>query len=178
MMNKDWANIVKSIIEMKPEKRIFIYTNGTIPPRDEQLNFFQGHKVNFIITDYGKLSKNISKLVEKLDEHNLTYVRTPPENWIDCSSIRHHKRSIKDLTEVFKQCCVKYVYTLLDGKLYRCPFIANADNLNAIPTILQIMLISFQNENTSKKIKLLINNENFFPHVISATEDHMIHQVS
>ena len=33
----------------------------------------------------------------------------------------------------FKQCCVKYVYTLLDGKLYRCPFIANANNLKAIP---------------------------------------------
>ena len=164
MMNKDWANIVKSIIEMKPGRRIFIYTNGTIPPRDEQLNFFQGHKVNFIITDYGKLSKNISKLVEKLDEHNLTYVRTPPENWIDCSSLRHHKRSVKDLTEVFKQCCVKYVYTLLDGKLYRCPFIANADNLNAIPDNPANYVDLFsKNEDTSKRIKLLINNRKFFP---------------
>ena len=26
-----------------------------------------------------------------------------------------------------------YIYTLLDGKLYRCPFIANAAVLNAIP---------------------------------------------
>ena len=28
---------------------------------------------------------------------------------------------------------MKYLYTLLHGKLYRCPFIANAANLKAIP---------------------------------------------
>ena len=36
------------------------------------------------------------------------------------------KIRIEDLKTVFKQCCVKYLYTLLHGKLYRCPFIANA----------------------------------------------------
>ena len=49
------------------------------------------------------------------------------------SNIRHHKRTNSELEEVFKQCCVKYLYTLLHGKLYRCPFIANAANLKAIP---------------------------------------------
>ena len=64
-----------------------------------------------------------------------------------------------------------------DGKLYRCPFIANADNLNAIPDNPANYVDLFSNENTSKKIKLLINNRKFFPHVF-LTEDHMIHQVS
>ncbi len=164
MMNKDWAFIVKGIIERKPGRSIFIYTNGTIPPKSEELKFFIGQNVNFIITDYGKLSRNINKLIDKLDEHGLTYVRTPPENWIDCSSIRHHKREVKDLEEVFKQCCVKYVYTLLDGKLYRCPFIANADNLKAIPDNPANYVNLFSNsENVGHKIKRLVNNRKFFP---------------
>ena len=103
-------------------------------------------------------------MIDKLDEHGLTYVRTPPENWIDCSSIRHHKREVKDLEEVFKQCCVKYVYTLLDGKLYRCPFIANADNLKAIPDNPANYVNLFSNsENVGHKIKRLVNNRKFFP---------------
>ena len=52
----------------------------------------------------------------------------------------------------------------MDGKLYRCPFIANADNLNAIPDNPANYVDLFsKSEDTSKKIKLLINNRKFFP---------------
>ena len=34
-MNKGWAHIVNGIIEKHPERKIFIYTNGTIVPKDE-----------------------------------------------------------------------------------------------------------------------------------------------
>ena len=36
-MNRDWSLIVKSIAEKFPGKQIFIYTNGTIAPKDEKL---------------------------------------------------------------------------------------------------------------------------------------------
>ena len=42
---------------------------------------------------------------------------------------------------------LKYIYTLLHGKLYRCPFIANAANLNAIP------------DNPANYVNLLLNKE-------------------
>ena len=71
---------------------------------------------NFIITDYGNLSKNKNQLIEKLERFKISYVSTPAENWLDCSRIKHHKRSTTELQEVFRQCCVKYVYTLLDGE--------------------------------------------------------------
>ena len=41
-MNKDWANVVNGISKDNPEAKIFVYTNGTIPPKDEQLESFQG----------------------------------------------------------------------------------------------------------------------------------------
>ena len=66
-------------------------------------------------------------------KYNINFVSNPATHWVDCSNIRHHKRTQSQLEEVFKQCCVKYLYTLLHGKLYRCPFIANAANLKAIP---------------------------------------------
>ena len=36
---------------------------------------------------------------------------------------------------MFKNCCVNDVLTLLNGKLYRCPFSANGVNLKAFASI-------------------------------------------
>ena len=43
LMNKDWAKVVNSISEHNDEAKIFIYTNGTIPPKEDQLKSFQKH---------------------------------------------------------------------------------------------------------------------------------------
>ena len=60
---------------------------------------FQGKNVNFTITDYGKLSKNIDKMVEKLSKYKVSFDRQPADDWIDCSSIKHHKRSVKKISK-------------------------------------------------------------------------------
>jgi|TARA_Y100000294_G_scaffold177966_1_gene205982 hypothetical protein len=164
LMNKGWAHIVNGINKKNAERQIFIYTNGTIEPKDEQLETFRGKNVNFIITDYGKLSRNINKLTEKLTKHGISYVSKPADNWVDCSSIRHHKRTVSELKDVFKQCCVKYIYTILHGRLYRCPFIANAANLNAIPNNLENYVDLFSKTNNVKqKIRNLVKMTKFFP---------------
>ena len=164
LMNKDWANVVNGISKDNPEAKIFVYTNGTIPPKEEQLESFQGKNVNFTITDYGKLSKNIDKMVEKLSKYKVSFDRQPADDWIDCSSIKHHKRSVKENIEVFKQCCVKYIYTLLHGKLYRCPFIANAANLNAIPdNPANYVNLLLNKEDIKQQIRRLVKTAKFFP---------------
>ena len=90
--------------------------------------------------------------------------QNPQNIGIDCSSIRHHKRTASDLEEVFKQCCVKYVYTLLHGKLYRCPFIANAANLNAIPDNPANYVDLFsKTRNVKQQIRRLVGVAKFFP---------------
>ena len=59
---------------------------------------------------------------------------------------------------------MKYVYTLLDSKLYRCPFIANADNLKAIPdNPANYVDLSSNSPDIGKKIKRLVDNRKFFP---------------
>jgi len=164
LMNRGWSVIVQNIAERYPGKQIFIYTNGTIAPKDDKLGSLRDKNVNFVITDYGHLSRNIKSLESQLDKFNLNYVTTPAEHWVDCSSIRHHKRSISDLKEVFKQCCVKYIYTLLNGKLYRCPFIANAANLNAIPdNPANYVNLFSESLNVKDQIKRLVKVAKFFP---------------
>ena len=104
------------------------------------------------------------KLTERLTNHGIAYSAKPADNWLDCSSIRHHKRTASENEEVFKQCCVKYVYTLLHGKLYRCPFIANAANLNAIPDNPKNYVDLFSNTHSIKQqIQRMVKVRKFFP---------------
>ncbi len=164
MMNKNWAFIVKAILDKDADRKVFVYTNGTISPKDEHLEFFHDKHVNFIVTDYGDLSRNIDKLTAKLDAHGLTYVSTPADNWLDCSRIKHHQRKRADLEEVFKQCCVKYVYTLQDGRLYRCPFIANAASLKAIPDNPGNYVDLFsKTKDIKQELRRLVKAVKFFP---------------
>ena len=164
LMNKEWYKIINGIIEKDPNRKVLVYTNGTISPKDEHLETFKGKNVNFYITDYGKLSKNVNKMEEGLKKHSIGYMRKPAENWVDCSNVRQHNRSVSKLKQVFKECCAKKFYTLLNGKLYTCPFIANAANLKAIPDNKADYVDLFsEKENLKKKIKRLINMENFFP---------------
>tara|TARA_B100002003_G_C13997531_1_gene481704 strand:- start:578 stop:961 length:384 start_codon:yes stop_codon:yes gene_type:complete len=54
--------------------------------------------------------------------------------WQDCGRILpFQKRTEKELHRVFNFCCNSDLLSLLHGKLYRCPFSANATNLKAIP---------------------------------------------
>ena len=164
LMNKNWSEIINGIIDKDPNRKVLVYTNGTISPKDEQLETFRGKNVNFYITDYGKLSRNVDKMEEKLKQHGIGYMRKPADNWVDCSNVRQHNRSPDRLKQVFKECCAKKFYTLLNGKLYTCPFIANAANLNAIPDNKADYVDLFsEKENLKKKLRRLINMEYFFP---------------
>jgi len=163
-LNKDWANIASGISDAYPDQEIFVYTNGTICPQEDDFARIAGRKVNIIITSYGELSRRLNRLEQLLDKYSLNYVTTPAEHWVDCSSIKHHKRTPERLKEVFKECCVKYLYTLLHGKLYRCPFIANAANLNAIPdNPLNYVNLTGSTRDLRESLGRFINSAKFFP---------------
>lgn len=164
LMNKKWCEIANSILDQNPSRKVFIYTNATIAPSDKQLETFYGKDVNFYITDYGKLSRNVDKMILSLEKHKISYSRKPADNWVDCASIRQHHRPVSKLKQVFKECCAKQLYTLLNGKLYTCPFIANARNLKAIPDNKADYVDLLSNdENLKIKIKRLVKMKHFFP---------------
>ena len=60
--------------------------------------------------------------------------------------------------------CATALYTLLSGKLYTCPFIANASNLKAIPDNKADYVDLFSEKGDLRnKIKKLVKMKHFFP---------------
>jgi hypothetical protein len=86
------------------------------------------------ITNYGPHSKKLEPMLEVLDEHGVNYLTKNPV-WTDSGRIKYVERSTDELDDMFNNCCVNDVLTLLNGVLYRCPFSANGTNLHAIPRV-------------------------------------------
>jgi len=132
-MNKDIYKIINYFLANNKISKLVVYTNATIPLKSEEMNGFDSSKLVFFVTDYGNLSKNTEKVKSVLDEQNVAYRAVPPENWTDSAKIGKHSRKSEENQEIFDKCCGKNLYTLMSGKIYRCPFTANAERLKAIP---------------------------------------------
>jgi len=86
-----------------------------------------------IITDYGILSKRLNDLRQMFEKNKVKYHILNITEWLDCAAITPHNRGIEGNREIFKICCAKNMATLSDGKLFRCPYSANAARLSAVP---------------------------------------------
>lgn len=133
-LNKDIYTILSFLAEIDKIHNIVIYTNGMIPPKKEKLLSLNKNKIVFSVTDYGELGRNLEKTVEILNEFNFPYRLHPPEHWTDSGRILENRLSESDTKENFAKCCGKNLYTLIGSKLYRCPFVANAEQFNGIPS--------------------------------------------
>ena len=114
----------------------------------------------------------MDNVINALKKNNIPFYRKPAGNWVDCSQIKKHNRSVDKLKQVFKECCAKQLYTLLNGKLYTCPFIANAANLKAIPDNKAdyVDLLSTTID-LKKSIERLVKKKTFFQLVTFVMED-------
>ena len=132
-MNKEFHLIIKKLLAEPKVKKIVIYTNGTILPGKEQIEYLKNSKVLLLITDYGVLSKKLNELIQILQLNKVAFYARKAQGWTDCAKIMRHYRSIEQQKEIFRSCCAKNTVTLSRGKLFRCPFSANADRLRAVP---------------------------------------------
>ncbi|MEO3871117.1 4Fe-4S cluster-binding domain-containing protein [Nonomuraea sp. B12E4] len=112
--------------------KVVIYTNATIVPRGDNLECLKHDKVVVEITNYGRHSRKHDELLETLQANGVVHLTKIPV-WTDSGRIKYVERSAAELDDMFRNCCVNDVLTLLNGKLYRCPFSANGTNLGAIP---------------------------------------------
>ena len=132
LMYKKVDLVVQHVLKYKNFDQLKINTNGTIIPKDEKLKAFQNKKVFFDISNYGKDSRNVDGLVKKLTEFNIAHVASRVTEWQDVGKIVKTDRTDSQNKEIFGNCCINRGLTLLHGKLYLCPFSANATNLKAI----------------------------------------------
>lgn len=168
-MNQEFHLIIKKLINEPKVKKIVIYTNGTIAPREDKIECLKNSKVLLIITDYGKLSKNLNNLIQLLEKNNIAFYAEKARGWTNCSKIIKHNRNVEQQKIIFRNCCAKNTFTLSNGKFYRCPFAANADRLRAIPDLKNDYIDLFQKSvetmniyEIKKKIKAFILEREFF----------------
>ena len=132
-MNKEIYSIIDYFIEHQSITKLVVYTNATIPLKSELMKKFVTPKLVFSITDYGSLSRNTKRVTDVLDDLNISYRSLPPNNWTDSGRMHDFQRSEESMIDTFERCCGKNLYTMMYGKLYRCPFSANAERLSGIP---------------------------------------------
>lgn len=132
-MNKEIHLVVEHLTSKENVKKVSIFTNATIVPRETQWPALQHEKVRMFVTDYDELSRNIQKLLPELEKRGIPYVSEKANGWTDCAALDKHNRTIPEQEKIFQACCAKNLNTLHDGRLYRCPFAANAAKLKAVP---------------------------------------------
>ncbi len=133
LMYKKIDSVIKHLLKYDNFGKINIYTNGTIVPSDEKMKAFENDKIFFDISNYGEHSRNLDKLVKELSARNIAHNAQSVTTWQDCGRIVDADRTEAETKEIFGNCCENQGLTILHGKLYLCPFAANATNLNAIP---------------------------------------------
>lgn len=143
-MNKQWNLVVEKLIHEPKVKNIIIYTNATIIPDEKLIDCLKNTKTLIFITDYGLLSKNIDGLIELLERNGIAYYVNKVEGWTECSSILKHNRGLEEQKNIFNNCCAKNLFTLSEGKLFRCPFSANINRLLAAPNYMQDYINLFE----------------------------------
>ena len=134
-MNKNIHRIVDGLVAYPNVEKIAVFTNATIVPKSENLTSLKHPKVYLDITNYGVHSRNHDRLIAVLDENGIAYNTHLPQQWTDSGRIVYRERTKEQLKEMFARCCVNDVMTLLHDTLYRCPFSANAMNLEAVPRV-------------------------------------------
>lgn len=132
-MHKELHTVVAHVCAKPNVLEVSIFTNATIVPRDHQWAALEHEKVYFFITDYDAMSRNIRPLVAELEKRKIAYVSEKANGWTDCASLEKHNRTVEENKRIWSECCAKNLATLADGRLYRCPFAANAFKLKAVP---------------------------------------------
>ena len=136
-MNKELHKVINHLVNYDKVQKIAIYTNARFVPTGENIECLKNEKVVVDISNYGLLDpkkKKVDEFIKVLETKKIKYSVALVNNWQDCGRItKFQKRSKEELYRVFNNCCNSDLLSLLHGKLYRCPFSANAVNLNAIP---------------------------------------------
>lgn len=157
-MNKEIYKVIERLIDEPKVRKIVIYTNGTIVPSEKQLEIMKNTKVLILMTNYGVLSGKLMELTRKLRQSNISHHVTDAQGWTACASLSRHNRSLTQLKQIFNDCCAKNTLTLSNGRLYRCPFAANADRLMAVPDLENDYVKVYQGARNSIEVKSRIRS--------------------
>ncbi len=131
-MNQDFHRLIDWYIDHPKIKKIVIITNTTIFPGGEMLKKLSHPKIQMWLSDYGELSRNLLKWINWCEANHVEYKAPKYEMWQDLGELRKHDYSEDEIKYVYETCTCGKLPNLLNGKIYGCPYSANAINLGAL----------------------------------------------
>lgn len=129
-VNKELHRVIDHIDAYKGRfGDLALVTNGTIIPSNEVLRSIKQAGLRVEISDYGHLSRNLDALEAILHDRSIVYNIRKVDTWYACQGIIAKNDHGQQTYDKCKASCT----SVLGGKLYRCPFLANGEVLKAFP---------------------------------------------
>lgn len=135
-MNRELAEIVKFVFQLPKQfhEKIIIFTNATILPTKQQLEVFSETNSKFYVSEYDlDKRQKVMEFCELLKSWDIEYEVHKLSYWYCPGEICCNYKDADELKSMYADCWGRDCITLLDGKLFQCELVANANRLNLIP---------------------------------------------
>jgi organic radical activating enzyme len=110
-----------------------IFTNGTIIPDQKTLDRLNDSKIILKISNYKNPHQKIPELIHIFEKNKILFQIDNILEWQDCSKLNCHKRTKSENMAMLRTCLVHNCASIVDGKLFFCPFAGNLYTLKAAP---------------------------------------------
>ncbi|ABL00934.1 radical SAM protein [Pelobacter propionicus] len=157
-LHPDLADIIHKLQKHNKVRRVEIATNGTVCPKQEVVKVLKGEKLYVTVSDYGKISTEISRLSDIFASRDIKYrIQAQGYGWDDLGDHCFRNRSEAELNVTYSSCLDNRYKIILDKKMYDCHRVANASNLGYYsPDDSEcIDVLSFTSTELRKKISAL-----------------------
>ena len=131
-MNPDFYKALQWYAADDKIMKIGIYSNATIFPRENILQYMKHEKVIMHLSDYDELSRALGHWKDFCVENGIAYIVTKMNQWHDCGKLEKRYYTKEQIQKVYCNCECRELPTFLHGRLYNCPYAAHAVNLDAM----------------------------------------------
>lgn len=149
LTHPDVYEILEYALTKKSIQYVFLYTNGTVIPKKEELMKLDSKRFGVFCSNYGELSTKRTELFRLLDELQIGYFSPEEMEWLDCTKLDFRNKTLPELKQAYKECwnlCI----IVVDGKLFRCSQGVVGHLLKAIPQS-AIQYVDLLDDTKSKK---------------------------
>lgn len=146
--------------------KVVIYSNGVMKPADSIIEKLFNEKVLIRISNYGKLSKSITEIVDVCKSLNIKYEILDSMIWRDMGGVERRDYSKEQCINVYEKCENAKCPSFCKGKLYICPRAAHGEVLgfyeNGIDEYIDFTVDGVNYNDYKWKIEELLFGRNLF----------------
>lgn len=131
-MHRQLDQVLEWCLAQDKIREVSIFTNSTIIPTDKLIKVLKNKKIKLLLDDYGKLSRNLDKIISLCEENDIRYIVQKFSRWDDLGDYSEKGYTEEQVETIFKYCSFGNVMSLMKGKLYRCTTAARIADIGII----------------------------------------------